>query len=105
MVMGRALVVTGALQPAARARCTGSPKLVILQKPENPPRGAGIDLRTAGGAIAAALFLSEFVGDTRWAHIDIAGVDYNEEPAPTAPKGFTGWGVRLLDEYLRRHYE
>ena len=40
-----------------------------------------------------------------WAHLDIAGVDYTEEPKPTTPKGFTGWGVRLLDEYLRRHYE
>ena len=62
----------------------------------------------AGGAGASvgAAFIGSFVGEGQaWAHIDIAGVDYTEEPQPTAPKGFTGWGVRLLDEYLRRHYE
>ena len=62
----------------------------------------------AGGAGASvgAAFIGSFVGENQaWAHIDIAGVDYNEEPEPTKPKGFTGWGVRLLDEYLRRHFE
>jgi len=62
----------------------------------------------AGGAGASvgAAFIGSFIGDDQpWAHIDIAGVDYNEEAVPTTPKGFTGWGVRMLDEYLRRHYE
>jgi leucyl aminopeptidase len=62
----------------------------------------------AGGAGASvgAAFIGSFIGAGQaWAHIDIAGVDYNEEPQPTAPKGFTGWGVRLLDEYVRRHHE
>ena len=62
----------------------------------------------AGGAGASvgAAFIGSFVGEGQvWAHLDIAGVDYTEEPKPTTPKGFTGWGVRLLDEYLRRDYE
>ena len=62
----------------------------------------------AGGAGASvgAAFIGSFVGEGQaWAHIDIAGVDYTEEPKPTTPKGYTGWGVRLLDEYLRRHFE
>jgi leucyl aminopeptidase len=62
----------------------------------------------AGGAGASvgAAFIGSFVGEGQaWAHIDIAGVDYGEEPGPTTPKGFTGWGVRLLDEYLRQHFE
>ena len=62
----------------------------------------------AGGAGASvgAAFIGSFVAEGQaWAHLDIAGVDYTEEPKPTAPKGFTGWGVRLLDEYLRRHHE
>jgi leucyl aminopeptidase len=62
----------------------------------------------AGGAGASvgAAFIGSFVAEGQaWAHLDIAGVDYTAEPKPTTPKGFTGWGVRLLDEYLRRHHE
>jgi leucyl aminopeptidase len=49
-----------------------------------------------GGAITAALFLSEFTGNTRWAHIDIAGpATIDKEGAYCGPGG-TGFGVRLL---------
>ncbi len=62
-------------------------------------------LRGAGASIGAA-FIGTFVAEDQvWAHLDIAGVDATEEPLPTMPKGFTGWGVRVLDEYLRRHHE
>jgi leucyl aminopeptidase len=49
-----------------------------------------------GGAIHAALFLAEFVGDTPWAHIDIAGVA--QTPADTSwhTAGCSGFGARLL---------
>jgi leucyl aminopeptidase len=53
-----------------------------------------------GGAITAALFLSEFVGDTRWAHIDIAGPAYTKKEAPYCEPGGTGFGVRLLCKLL-----
>ena len=62
----------------------------------------------AGGAGASvgAAFIGSFVAEGQtWAHLDISGVDYTDEPKPTTPKGFTGWGVRLLDEYLRRNHE
>ena len=49
-----------------------------------------------GGAITAALFLSEFSGDTRWAHIDIAGPAYNKKGNSYCGPGGTGFGVRLL---------
>ena len=49
-----------------------------------------------GGAIVAALFLSEFVGKTRWAHIDIAGPAYQKKAQPYGQPGATGFGVRLL---------
>jgi leucyl aminopeptidase len=49
-----------------------------------------------GGAITAALFLKSFVGDTPWAHIDIAGPAYSKKPSPYGPAGGTGFGVRLL---------
>ncbi len=49
-----------------------------------------------GGAIVAALFLSEFTGKTRWAHIDIAGPAYHKKALPYSQPGATGFGVRLL---------
>jgi len=59
----------------------------------------------AGASIGAA-FIGTFVAeDQPWAHLDIAGVDYVEEALPTVPTGFTAWGVRLLDEYIRQHHE
>jgi leucyl aminopeptidase len=54
-----------------------------------------------GSAITAALFLSEFVGDTRWAHIDIAGPAYLKKENAYCGPGGTGFGVRLLMELLK----
>jgi leucyl aminopeptidase len=56
----------------------------------------------AGGAITAALFLSEFAADTRWAHIDIAGPAYLKKESAYCGPGGTGFGVRLLSEILER---
>jgi len=56
----------------------------------------------AAGTITAALFLSHFVGDIPWAHLDIAGPSYAEkETRPDVPFGGTGYGVRLLMRYLQ----
>jgi leucyl aminopeptidase len=49
-----------------------------------------------GGAIVAALFLSEFVGDTPWAHLDIAGPMNAEADDGWLSRGATGFGTRLL---------
>jgi leucyl aminopeptidase len=49
-----------------------------------------------GGAIMAALFLAEFVGDIPWAHIDIAGVADVDKPGSWRPAGCSGFGTRLL---------
>jgi leucyl aminopeptidase len=57
------------------------------------------------GATAGAVFLQEFVGDVPWAHLDIAGVTWSSRDLPLAPKGATGFGVRLLDELVRRTCE
>ena len=51
-----------------------------------------------GGAIAAALFISEFTADTPWAHIDIAGPAYSGKESAYCGAGGTGFGVRLLAE-------
>ncbi len=56
-----------------------------------------------GGASTAAVFLKKFAGKTPWAHLDIAGVALNEkipEDAQFPVKGATGFGVRLLVNYL-----
>ena len=55
--------------------------------------------REAGSSTAAA-FLAAFVGDTPWAHLDIAGTAWTTNVAPTQPRGATGVGVRLLLELL-----
>jgi len=55
-----------------------------------------------GGAITAALFLSEFVKDTSWAHIDIAGPAYAKKESAYCGVGGTGFGVRLLFDLLDR---
>ena len=52
-----------------------------------------------GGAITAALFLREWIGDSNWAHLDIAGPAINEQDLPTTPKGGSGAGVAVLTAY------
>jgi len=53
------------------------------------------------GACTAAAFLSRFVGDTPWAHLDIAGTAYTSKTGPYQPYGATGFGVRLLVQLLQ----
>ena len=56
-----------------------------------------------GGSITAGMFLKEFVTDkTPWAHLDIAGTATVSKPTATCPIGATGFGVRLLIDYLQR---
>ena len=54
-----------------------------------------------GGAINAALFLKEFVGDTPWVHLDIAGPSQSPKERGYHSKGATGVGVRTLVEWVR----
>ncbi len=59
-----------------------------------------------GGSITAAQFIQRFVNKGRpWAHLDIAGVAWSGKELPTAPKGATAFGVRLLDRLVADHYE
>lgn len=53
-----------------------------------------------GGAITAGLYLREFVGSKRWAHLDIAGPARAESTRGENPRGATGFGVRLLLHWL-----
>jgi leucyl aminopeptidase len=58
------------------------------------------DLKNVGGenagTITAGLFLAEFVGDTPWVHLDIAGTVRADASESWRPEGATGFGVRLL---------
>jgi len=64
------------------------------------------DIKNTGGreagTITAACFLSRFVDDIPWAHLDIAGTAWNMKGTDISPIGGTGAGVRLVVEYLRR---
>ena len=57
------------------------------------------------GATAGAMFLNRFVGETPWAHLDIAGVAWTKRDLPLSGKGATGFGVRLLDRFVADHAE
>jgi leucyl aminopeptidase len=50
------------------------------------------------GAVTAALFLKQFTGEVPWAHLDIAGTAWSDEPKPWMAKGATGAAVRTLVE-------
>ena len=69
------------------------------------------DMKNIGGpnsgAITAAQFLKRFIEkETPWAHLDIAGVAWQDgEQKPTIPSWGTGWGVRLLNRMVKEHYE
>ncbi|NJK72822.1 MAG: leucyl aminopeptidase, partial [Synechococcaceae cyanobacterium SM2_3_60] len=53
-----------------------------------------------GGSISAALFLKRFVEKTPWAHIDLAGPVWSEKDGAYTAKGATGYGVRLLVDWV-----
>jgi leucyl aminopeptidase len=72
-----------------------------------PTKGEEADLKNSGGRegapIFGGIFLKQFVTDEiPWAHIDIAGTADSPKELPYSPKGATGFGVRLLIEYLQR---
>ncbi|HEX2624312.1 MAG TPA: leucyl aminopeptidase [Sphingomicrobium sp.] len=63
------------------------------------------DMKNVGpreaGSITAAQFLQRFIEDgVKWAHLDIAGMAWSDKPKPTYDKGATGYGVRLLDQFV-----
>jgi leucyl aminopeptidase len=81
----------------------------IWQLPLHPDYRPLIDSKVAdiknigkryGGAITAAWFLAEFVGDTPWCHVDIAGPSFSEHGNDLGPAGGTGVPVRALVRFL-----
>ena len=59
-----------------------------------------------GGSITAAQFIQRYVEKgTPWAHLDIAGMVWASKPGQTWDKGATGYGVRVLDRFVRDNLE
>lgn len=64
------------------------------------------DPSIGAGSSTAAAFLKYFVKDgVSWTHLDIAGMVWENKPSDIHPKGATGYGVRLLNDFVARHYE
>ena len=65
------------------------------------------DMKNIGGpgagSITAACFLKRHVEKTPWAHLDIAGVTWNNKSSPSLPYGGVGWGVRLLYHMIKQN--
>ena len=53
------------------------------------------------GVLTGAAFLKNFVEKTPWIHLDIVGTAWYEKPRYYIPKGGTGWGLRLLLDFLK----
>jgi leucyl aminopeptidase len=59
-----------------------------------------------GGSITAAQFIKRFVEDgVKWAHLDIAGMAWTDKAGTTYDKGATGFGVRLIDQFVADNLE
>ena len=52
------------------------------------------------GTVAGAVFLKEFIGETPWVHLDIAGTAWQDKDQPYIPSGGSGIGVRLITDLL-----
>jgi leucyl aminopeptidase len=92
----------------AAARSAGEEmwRLPVTELQKDALRSEVADMKNSGerwgGAINAALFLKEFVGETPWVHLDIAGPAVSPKERGYFNKGGTGVGVRTLVEFVRR---
>ena len=57
------------------------------------------------GSITAGQFLQRFVGKTPWAHLDIAGMAFPKKASNLSSTRASGFGVRLLNEFVEKNYE
>ena len=87
---------------------TGEPlwQLPLWEEHEKAVKSSIADLKNiaskgfGAGTIIGAAFLKPFAGDQPWAHLDIAGTSWSGESKPYVPSGPSGFGVRLLIDYL-----
>jgi leucyl aminopeptidase len=102
-VMGNSAALVAQLEAAAAATDEPLWELPLEQRYRRELDSTVADLRNLGGAnagaITAALFLAEFVGDTPWAHVDIAGTAQSNGDSGWQTAGCTGFGARLLLQF------
>ena len=102
-VMGNDERLVAKLIEAGRAASEPLWQLPLVREYREDLKSPIADLKNVGGeagAITAGLFLEEFVDGVPWAHLDIAGPAFTEKDLLHAPRGGTGFGVRLLVRYL-----
>jgi leucyl aminopeptidase len=103
-VLGNDQALIDRLLEAGRATAEGLWQLPLVREYRDDLKSSIADLKNVGGdasTIVAALFLAEFVNGVPWAHLDIAAPAFADKDVALAPRGATGYGVRLLVEYLR----
>jgi leucyl aminopeptidase len=82
-------------------------RLPLFEEYKEQLKSSNADMKNIGGrsagAITAAAFLSNFVEDTPWVHLDIAGTAWTQEGTKEKsynPKGATGFGIRTIVKYI-----
>jgi leucyl aminopeptidase len=104
-MMGNDQSVMDALREAGERTYERVWQLPLFEEYEKQIKSDIADVRNSGGrpagAITAALFLKQFIGDYPWVHLDIAGTAMLSESLDYFPRGASGVGVRLLSEFLR----
>jgi leucyl aminopeptidase len=95
------------LLAAADATCEKLWPLPLFPEYEKAIESDTADIKNSGGRSggigSSAIFLKHFVTCPTWAHIDMAGLAFDAKDNPYVPgKGATGYGVRLLTEFVRR---
>jgi leucyl aminopeptidase len=104
-LMGNDEMLVGALKKAGDKTYERVWELPLYEEFERQIRSDVADVKNLGGrwggAITAGLFLKRFIGDYRWAHLDIAGPATRPDATEYIPKGASGVGVRLLVEFLK----
>jgi leucyl aminopeptidase len=97
-------VIEGVLQ-AARRSGEDAWRLPLVEILKEQLKSDRADLKNTGdrfgGAMSAALFLQRFVGETPWAHLDIAGPSHVAKERGYLSAGGTGFAVRTLVEFVR----
>ena len=103
-LMGKSPKLVAALKAAGEATGERTWEMPLWEPYYEQIKSSVADVQNVGGryggTITAGAFLSKFVGDWPWAHLDIASTAWIDEARPYTPKGVTGVGVRLLIEFL-----
>jgi len=103
---GRDEELVNAVLDAAKAAGEDYWRLPLVPEVKDVLKSDIADMKNSGvrwgGAISAAHFLEEFVGETPWVHLDIAGPSTSDKDRGYVSKGGTGVGVRTLVELVRR---